>query len=149
MRPWLIQRKIYAEAVYVKTTKRGFKAWCRADVHSGFTSYFQVYLGATDSAEKELGIRATLDMCRDIFDKGFHIYCDNFFACPQLAARLAQKKTYCIGTVKKGRVGFTNFNTKQVKTLNRGEDISNVNLSRQRIPPLLMMDHTVKYMPPK
>ena len=53
-----------------------------ADAHSGFTCCFQVYLGATDSAEKELGISVTLDMCWDSLDKGFHIYCDNFFACP-------------------------------------------------------------------
>ena len=65
-----------------KPTKRGFKVWCRADAHSGFTCCFQVYLGATDSTEKELGIRVTLDMCRDIFDKGFHIYCDNFLLVP-------------------------------------------------------------------
>ena len=109
-----------------KPIKRGFKVWCRCDSHNGFTCSFQVYLGATDSAEKELGIRVTLDVCQDILNKGFHIYCDNFFACPQLAARLAKEKTYCIGTVRRNRKGFTKFNLRQLKAMKKGEDISNV-----------------------
>ena len=109
-----------------KPIKRGFKVWCRCDSHSGFTCCFQVYLGATDSVEKNLGIRATLDMTRDIFNKGFHIYCDNFFACPQLAAQLAKEKTYCIGTARRGRLGLTVFNKSQLKAMTKGEDISNV-----------------------
>ena len=109
-----------------KPIKRGFKVWCRCDSHNGFTCSFQVYLGATDSVEKDLGIRATLDVTRDVFNKGFQIYCDNFFACPQLAACLEKEKTYCIGTVKKGRIGFTQFSKTQIKAMKRGEDISNV-----------------------
>ena len=65
-----------------KPIKRGFKVWCRCDSHNGFTCSFQVYLGATDSVEKDLGIRATLDVTRDVFNKGFHIYCDNFLPVP-------------------------------------------------------------------
>ena len=56
--------------------------WCRCDSHNGFTCSFQVYLGATDSVEKDLGIRATLDVTRDVFNKGFQIYCDNFLPVP-------------------------------------------------------------------
>ena len=37
---------------------------------------FQVYLGATDSVEEDLVIRATLDVTQDIFNEDFHIYCD-------------------------------------------------------------------------
>ena len=76
--------------------------------------------------ETGLGVRVTLDMACDILNKGIHIYCDNFFACPELAARLGTKKTYCIGTVRSIRLGFTKFNPTQIKGLKRGEDISNV-----------------------
>ena len=38
----------------------------------------------------------------------------------------AKRKTYCIGTAKKNRRGFTNFSEGQIKGLNRGVDISNV-----------------------
>ena len=110
----------------MKPIKRGFKVWCRCDAHSGFTCCFQVYLGATESAEKNLGVRVTMDMARDIFGKGYHLYCDNFFTCPQLAIQLLKEKVYCIGTVKKNRRGFTNFNDNQIKSLKKGEDISNV-----------------------
>ena len=65
-------------------------------------------------------------MTRDVFNKGYHIYCDNFFACPQLAASLEKEKTYCVGTVKKGRTGFTEFDQQQIDALKKGEDISNV-----------------------
>ena len=76
-------------------TKRGFKVWCLCDSHNGYTCTFDVYLGATaGSVKKDLGIRATLDMTKDVFGKGFHIYCDNIFACPKLAARLEKEKTY-------------------------------------------------------
>ena len=65
-------------------------------------------------------------MTQDILNKGFYIYCDGFFTCPQLAAHLAKEKTYCIGTVKKGCIGFTVFNKNQSKAMNKGEDISTV-----------------------
>jgi len=55
--------------------------------------------------------------------KGYHIYCDNFFTCPQLAAQLEKEKK--IGTVKKIRAGFTQFNESQIKSLCKGMDISN------------------------
>ena len=121
-----------------KPIKRGYKVWCRCDSHNGFTCCFQVYLGKTDSPEKDLGIRATLDMTQDIFDKGYHIYCDNFFSCPQLCVRLEEKKTYCIGTVRNDRVGFTRFNKQQKKALKKGEDLSNVEYIR----PLSTTDHS-------
>lgn len=109
-----------------KPIKRGFKVWCRCDSHNGFTCDFQVYLGATDSRERDLGIRATMDVTESVFDKGYHIYCDNFFACPQLAAQLENRKTYCIGTVKKIKARLTQFNERQVTSLSKGQDISNV-----------------------
>ena len=98
----------------------------RRDAHNGFTCDFQVYLGASDSPEKDLGIRATIDVTKHVFNKGYHIYCDNFFTCPQLAAQLEKEKTYCIGTVKKIRAGFTQFNENQIKSLCKGKDVSNI-----------------------
>ena len=121
-------RSLLKQYMPMKPIKRGFKVWCRCDAHNGFTCCFQVYLGATDSAEKNLGVRVTMDMARDIFGKGYHVYCDNFFTCPQLAIQLLKEKTYCIGTVKKNRRGFTNFNDRQIKGLKKGEDISNVEI---------------------
>ena len=119
-------RSLLKQYMPMKPIKRGFKVWCRCDAHNGFTCCFQVYLGATDSAEKNLGVRVTMDMARDLFGKGYHVYCDNFFTCPQLAIQLLKEKTYCIGTVKKNRRGFTNFSDRQIKGLKKGEDISNI-----------------------
>jgi len=72
-----------------------------------YTCTFDVYLGATaGSVEKDLGIRATLDMTKDVFGKGFHIYCDNFFACPQLAAHLEKEKNLCYWHGEKNKIGY-------------------------------------------
>ena len=119
-------RSLPKQYMPMKPIKCGFKVWCRCDAHNGFICCFQVYLGATDSAEKNLGVRVTMDVARDIFGKGYHVYCDNFFTCPQLAIQLLKEKTYCIGTVKNNRRGFTNFNDRQIKGLKKGEDISNL-----------------------
>ena len=73
-------------------------------------------------------------MTRDVFGKGFHIYCDNFFACPQLAARLEREKTYVIGTVKKGRAGMPEFNPNQINDLEKGEDVSSIEFITIEIP---------------
>ena len=51
-------RSLLKQYMPKKPIKRGYKVWCMCDAHNGFTCSFQVYLGATDSAEKELGIRA-------------------------------------------------------------------------------------------
>ena len=110
-----------------KPIKQGFKVWSRCDSHNRFTCSFQVYLAATDSVEKDLGIRATLDVTRDAFNKGFHIYCDNFLPVPN-SSLYRKRKTYCTGTVKKGRNGFIQFNKTQIKAMKRGEDISNAEL---------------------
>ena len=89
----------------------------------GLHAAFKFTWEQTDSAEKNLGVRVTMDMARDLFGKGYHVYCDNFFTCPQLAIQLLKEKTYCIGTVKKNRRGFTNFSDRQIKGLKKGEDI--------------------------
>ena len=55
-----------------KPTKLGFKVRCLCDSHNGYTCSFDVYLGATaGSVEKDLGIRATMEMTRDVLVRGF------------------------------------------------------------------------------
>ena len=130
----------------MKPIKRGFKVWCRCDSHNGFTCCFQVYLGKTDSVETGLGVRVILDMACDILNKGFHIYCNNFFACPELAAKLGMNKTYCIGTVRSIRVGFTKFNPTQIKGMKIGEDISNIESFEINPRPPIIIEITVKWI---
>ena len=63
-----------------KSTKWGYKVWCRCDSHTGYNSYFEIYLGKQgDTTEKGLGRKVVLNMTKDIYNKGYHVYFDNFF----------------------------------------------------------------------
>ena len=110
-----------------KPTKRGYKVWYRCDSHTGYNSYFEIYLGKQgDTTEKGLGRKVVLNMTKDIYNKGYHVYFDNFFSSPDLASQLIDKKTYCGATVRAGRKCFPVFNLNQIGGLERGEDISEV-----------------------
>ena len=50
------------------------------------------------------------------------------FCLSPISSLFRKRKTYCIGTVKKGRNGFIQFNKTQIKAMKRGEDISNAEL---------------------
>ena len=107
-----------------KPTKRGFKIWCSCDSKNSYTSCFQVYTGKVDGVtEKNLGANVVKRLSEDIYDKGYYLFFDNFFANPILASDLLAKQTYCVGTVKTARVGFPNFSKTQLGGLERGEDI--------------------------
>ena len=63
-----------------KPTKCGYKIWCRCDSRNGYTCCFQVYTGKLgDSSEKNLGVRVVTDFSKDVLNKGFYLYFDNFF----------------------------------------------------------------------
>ena len=53
-----------------------------------------------------LGERVVMDLAEPLLDQNFHLYFDNFFASPSLAARLLSRQTYCIGTVRSNRTGY-------------------------------------------
>lgn len=43
----------------------------------------------------------------DLLDLGFNLYVDNFYQSPELCQELFARDTYCCGTVRKDRVGFS------------------------------------------
>jgi len=90
-------------------------------------SYFEIYLGKQgDTTKKGHGRKVVLNMIKDIYNKGFHVYFDNFFSSLDLASQLIDKKTYCGATVRAGRINYPVFNPNQMQNLTRGEDISEV-----------------------
>ena len=96
-------RSTLKQCMPAKPIKRGYKVWCRCDSHNGFTCCFQVYLGATDSVEKDLGIRATLDMTWDIFNKGYITYTVIIFCLPQISCLLSKRKDLLYWHSEKGK----------------------------------------------
>ena len=80
------------------------------------TCCFQVYTGKVgDTSEKNLGARVVTDLSKDVLNKGFHLYFDNFFSSPSLLADLCTKKTYCVGTVRVNRKHFPKKSYKNVR----------------------------------
>nr|CAH7734315.1 unnamed protein product [Callosobruchus chinensis] len=86
-----------------KPTKRGYKVWVRAD-DSGFVCEFQIYTGKVgDLPEKDLGGRVVRDLTKDLKNKNYKVFFDNYFTSVPLAWDLKQDHIYCCGTLKKGK----------------------------------------------
>ena len=89
-----------------KPVKRGIKVWCRADSHNGYMCEFQVYTGKSGEAEGGLGKRLVLDLTRELEEKKYHLYFDNFFSSVSLLTTLLQKGLYACGTARQNYRGF-------------------------------------------
>ncbi|XP_041483004.1 piggyBac transposable element-derived protein 4-like [Lytechinus variegatus] len=64
------------------------------------TSYHDPHYQFTKSEE------ITLNLMQPYFGKGYHLYTDNYYTSPQLAAYLETKHTHLCGTVKHNRQGM-------------------------------------------
>ena len=101
-----------------KPTKRGFKVWCRCDSKNGYTSAFQIYTGKlADVTEKNLGSRVVKDLSKEIQNKNYFLFFDNFFSSPTLLADLMGSKIYCVATVMANRKEFPTFDKSRVAAL--------------------------------
>ena len=80
----------------------------RCDSENGYLWDFQVYRGREKNARTDVGLgeRVVLDLASPLLDQGYHLYFDNFFSSPRLAAKLLRRNTYCIGTVRPNRACF-------------------------------------------
>ena len=103
----------------MKTTKRGYKVWCRSDAKTGYMCDFQVYCGASGPSEHSLGTKVVLDLAKPLFGKGYHLYFDNFFSSVDLANILLTHKTGMIATTRANRKKYPKQLHKTV--LARGE----------------------------
>jgi hypothetical protein len=61
-----------------------------------------------------------MDMMRGFFDKGYSLYCDNYYTSPQLFCDLFQLGTYATGTVRQNRRGIPQ-SLKDYQLRNRGD----------------------------
>ena len=90
----------------MKPTNRGYKVWCRCDAKTGYICDFHLYTGASGSPEQSLGTKVILQLAEPLFDKGYHLYFDNFFSSVTLAQTLLQRKTGMIATTRANRTNF-------------------------------------------
>ena len=63
-----------------------------------------------------------LELTKSLWNKGHHVYCDNFYTSPSLCLKLEEKGTGCCGTVRINRKGIPlSF---QQKSSKKGEKIT-------------------------
>jgi hypothetical protein len=105
-----------------KPVKYGIKAYMVSDSSNGYVSKFKLYTGKSLTGPSFNGATYDLvmDMMRGFFDKGYSLYCDNYYTSPQLFWDLFQLGTYATGTVRQNRRGIPQT-LKDYQLRNRGD----------------------------
>lgn len=96
-----------------KRHRWGIKLWVLCDSVTSYCLNFFVYKGAQGSDKEEIKqnglgyyvIKKLLDMA-GLLNKGYHIFCDNFFTSLRLAKYLYSKCTFLTGTMRINRKGL-------------------------------------------
>ena len=112
-----------------KPIKRAYKVWMRCD-ESGFACQFEIYMGKTKDAEKNLGERVVKLLSEKLYGKNHRLYMDNYFTSYELFRFLETKNVYCSGTVNISRKNIPK-NFTEDKRMKRGEfewQVSNENI---------------------
>lgn len=87
----------------MKPTKRGYKVWCRCSPN-GMMNDCEIYQGSiAQERENNLSTAVVLGLAKYIYDKGHHLYFDNYFSSMVLAEQLLAHGTYCCGTARSNR----------------------------------------------
>ena len=87
----------------MKPTKRGFKVWCRCSPN-GLINDCEVYeCFSEQSRERSLSTSVVLRLAKFIYNKGHHLFYDNYFSSIELAQELLRNNTYCCGTARSNR----------------------------------------------
>ena len=99
-------RNAMKQYMLMKPTKRGFKVWCRCSPN-GLMNDCEVYEGSTgQTQEGSLGTAVVLGLAKYIYDKGHHLFYDNYFSSVDSAQEPLCHKTYCCGTAHSNRKNY-------------------------------------------
>lgn len=105
-----------------KPIKRGIKAWCRADAHTGYMCEIQIYTSKGESSESGLGQREFFGPLPKLEPKNYHLYFDNFFSSVCLTSELLTKQIYACGTARQNYKEFPSVLKLQGKITERVEE---------------------------
>ncbi|XP_012935902.1 piggyBac transposable element-derived protein 4 [Aplysia californica] len=92
--------------VYMKDKphKWGIKLYELCESSSGYVYDFEVYAGIPGLSNRPV------DVCKrlmtPLLHKGYVLFTDNYYTCPELVDDLAADDTMCVGTVRANRVGM-------------------------------------------
>ena len=107
-----------------KPVKYGVKAYMLSDATNGYVSKLKLYTGKSSSGPSVYGATYDLvmDMLSGFFEKGYSMYCDNYYTSPQLFWDLFQLGVNTTGTVRVNRRGIPQ-SVKDKTLSNRGDVI--------------------------
>lgn len=105
-----------------KPVKYGIRAYMLSDSTNGYVSKFKPYTGksATGPSMNGATYDLVMNLMRGLFEKGYNLYCDNYYTSPQLFWDLFQLGVNATGTVRSNRRGIP----QEIKTkslTNRGD----------------------------
>ena len=91
-----------------KPQKWGMKAWALSDSVSGYVWNWKLYQGKDDEIDTShgLGYGVVMELIKKLANKGYHLYCDNFYSSPHLFHQLYSIGTGACGTVRIDRRGL-------------------------------------------
>ena len=90
-----------------KPKKYGIKAYMICDSTNGYCTKFKLYTGKSDVPASEYGATYDLvmDMMRNYFGQGYHLYMDNYYSSPKLFVDLNDLGVGATGTLRANRKG--------------------------------------------
>ena len=87
-----------------KPDKFGIKFWLAADVQNKYVFNGIPYTGRDATrAPDTVSVATDMKLLTPLFNKGYHVTCDNFFTSISLARKLLTKKCTLVGTVRRNR----------------------------------------------
>ena len=91
-----------------KPKKYGMKAYMLCDATNGYICKFQLYTGKTNNKPSEAGIifDLVMDLLKEYYGKGHHVFMDNYYTSPRLFVNLAAVGISATGTCRVNRKGL-------------------------------------------
>lgn len=112
-------KSVMRQYIPTKSAKYGVKFWMLVEAASGYVMQMHIYRGKTFDPTPARHLQGTdvvhqlLSAC-DLLNKGYHVFCDSFFASLNLAQTLLEKATYLTGTLRKNRPMPTTIKTANI-----------------------------------
>lgn len=103
-------RLSFKQFIRIKRARFGIKTYILSEAKTGYIWNMIVYVGKETNIMRNNNYghatNVVLSLMKNLLDKGYCIYADNFYCSPQAAMALHEKKTDLVGTVRKNRKGL-------------------------------------------
>ena len=102
-------RSGFRQFIKDKPTRWGIKLWVLADSSNGYTIDFNIYIGRAagqDVSEHGLGYDVVMRLMSPYFNRGYHLFVDNFYSSLILFKDLFDRGVLATGTILETRRSF-------------------------------------------